>query len=102
MGDLGLIPGVERSPEEGKGYPVQYSGLENLFRLIVQQTYEWLLRAALLWVAGPVFSWGRRIVVHTECQTLMTTGEKNGDEEQGVGRGWWGLRLQTEGRGKLP
>ena len=29
MGDLGLIPGLGRSPEEGKGYPLQYSGLEN-------------------------------------------------------------------------
>ena len=28
-GDLGLIPGLERSPAEGKGYPLQYSGLEN-------------------------------------------------------------------------
>ena len=28
-GDLGLIPGLGRSPEEGKGYLVQYSGLEN-------------------------------------------------------------------------
>ena len=28
-GDLGLIPGLERSPGEGKGYPLQYSGLEN-------------------------------------------------------------------------
>ena len=27
--DLGLIPGLGRSPGEGKGYPVQYSGLEN-------------------------------------------------------------------------
>ena len=27
--DLVLIPGLERSPEEGKGYPLQYSGLEN-------------------------------------------------------------------------
>ena len=27
-GDLGLIPGLGRSPEEGKGYPLQYSGLE--------------------------------------------------------------------------
>ena len=26
--DLGSIPGLERSPEEGKGYPFQYSGLE--------------------------------------------------------------------------
>ena len=28
-GDLGSIPGLGRSPEEGKGYPFQYSGLEN-------------------------------------------------------------------------
>ena len=28
MGDLGLIPGLGRSPGEGKGYPFQYSGLE--------------------------------------------------------------------------
>ena len=28
-GDLGSIPGLGRSPGEGKGYPLQYSGLEN-------------------------------------------------------------------------
>ena len=28
-GDLGLIPGLGRSPGEENGYPVQYSGLEN-------------------------------------------------------------------------
>ena len=33
--DLGLIPGSGRSPEEGKGYPVQYSGLENSVDCIV-------------------------------------------------------------------
>ena len=27
-GDVGLIPGLGRSLEEGKGYPLQYSGLE--------------------------------------------------------------------------
>ena len=27
--DLGLIPGLGRSPGEGNGYPFQYSGLEN-------------------------------------------------------------------------
>ena len=27
--DQGLIPGLGRSPGEGKGYPLQYSGLEN-------------------------------------------------------------------------
>ena len=29
VGDLGLIPGLGRSPGEGIGYPLQYSGLEN-------------------------------------------------------------------------
>ena len=28
-GDLGSTPGTGRSPGEGKGYPVQYFGLEN-------------------------------------------------------------------------
>ena len=28
-GDSGSIPGLGRSPGEGKGYPLQYSGLEN-------------------------------------------------------------------------
>jgi len=28
-GDLGSISGLGRSPGEGKGYPHQYSGLEN-------------------------------------------------------------------------
>ena len=27
--DTGLIPGSGRSPGEGNGYPLQYSGLEN-------------------------------------------------------------------------
>ena len=29
VGDLMLIPGLGRSPGEGKGYLLQYSGLEN-------------------------------------------------------------------------
>ena len=35
VGDLGSIPGVGRSPGEGKGYPLQYSGLENSMNCIV-------------------------------------------------------------------
>ena len=34
-GDLGSIPGLGRSPGEGKGYLLQYSGLENLMDSIV-------------------------------------------------------------------
>ena len=35
MGDLGSIPGLGRCPGEGKGYPLQYSGLHNSMDCIV-------------------------------------------------------------------
>ena len=35
VGDLGSIPGLGRCPREGKGYPLQYSGLENSMDCIV-------------------------------------------------------------------
>ena len=34
-GDLGSVPGLGRSPGEGNGYPLQYSGLENSMDCIV-------------------------------------------------------------------
>ena len=35
VGDLGSIPGLGGSPGEGKGYPLQYSSLENSMDYIV-------------------------------------------------------------------
>ena len=35
--DLGLIPGLGRSPGEGKDYPLQYSGLENSMNCMVHR-----------------------------------------------------------------
>ena len=35
MADLGSVPGLGRSPGEGKGYPLQYSDLENSMDCIV-------------------------------------------------------------------
>jgi len=35
MGDLGLIPELGISPREGRGYPLQYSVLENSIDYIV-------------------------------------------------------------------
>ena len=34
-GDLDSIPGLGRFPGEGKGYPLQYSGLENSMDYVV-------------------------------------------------------------------
>ena len=47
VGDLGLIPGLRRSPGEGKGYPLQCSGLENPVDCIciahgVTESWTWL------------------------------------------------------------
>ena len=39
-GDLGLIPGLGRSPGEGKGYPLQYSDLENSMDCIVHGCHK--------------------------------------------------------------
>ena len=44
-GDLDSIPGLERSPGEGKGYPLQYSGLENSIECMVHgvtKSWTWL------------------------------------------------------------
>ena len=42
VGNLGSIPGLGRSPEEGNSYPLQYSGLENSMDCIVHRvTKSW-------------------------------------------------------------
>ena len=40
VGELGSIPGLRRSPGEGKGYPLQYCGLENSMGCIVYGVTE--------------------------------------------------------------
>ena len=37
VGDLGSIPRLGRPPGKGKGYPLQYSGLENSMDCIVHE-----------------------------------------------------------------
>ena len=43
-GDLGSIPGLGRSPGEGIGYPLQYSGLENSMDYIAHGVAKSLTR----------------------------------------------------------
>ena len=40
VGDMGSVPGLWRSSAEGKGYPLQYSGLENSMDCIVHGVAE--------------------------------------------------------------
>ena len=41
-GDLGLTPGLGRSPGEGNGYPLQYSSLENPMDYTVAKSWTGL------------------------------------------------------------
>ena len=50
-GDLGLIPGLRRSPGEGNSYPLQYSGLENSMDCVIHvvvKSRTWLSNFHLL------------------------------------------------------
>ena len=71
-GDLGSIPGLGRTPGEGKGYPLQYSGLE---------IFHGLYRP-----------WGHKESDMTEPLSLLVLPqvklEKQGGEEESGGYPW--------------
>ena len=53
-GDPGSIPGSGRSPEKGKGYPLQYSGLENAKNCIVQGVAKSRTRLSDFYSLSPI------------------------------------------------
>ena len=62
-GDLGVIPGLGRTPREGKGYPPQYSGLEKSMDYKVHGVAK---RRCHMYMASPV------IGSLTKCRTFVT------------------------------
>ena len=70
-GDLGSIPGLGRSPGEGKGYPLQYSGLENAMDCMVHG------------VAG---SWTRLSDLHF---TLWAVNRGTDSSDEHPRLSWW-------------
>ena len=69
-GDLGSIPGLGRSPGEGKGYPLQYSGLENSMDYIVHGVAKSQTRTTE-WLSLSLFTW------HVQSQHLLYTLQKS-------------------------
>ena len=86
-GDLGLIPGLERSPGEVKGYPLQYSGLENSMDCIVHRVTK--NRTQLidfnfhLSILKKGLSWNR--LTDLENKLMVTLMETNLWREMGEG-----------------
>ena len=56
-GDLGLIPGLGRSPGEGNGYPVPFSGLENSMDCIVIGAAKSWTQSSMIEVANLKYWW---------------------------------------------
>ena len=87
--DLGLIPGLGRSPGEGKVYPFQYSGLENSLDCIAYGVaksrtqlgdFHFSLRDVSMSKFGPRmgrFSIGHRDFAGNECEFSDTIHVKN-------------------------
>ena len=63
-GDLGSIPGLERSPGEGKGYPLQYPGLENFMDCIVHGVAKSRTRLS-------AFTWSTKVFDFDEVQSTF-------------------------------
>ena len=79
VGDLGSIPRLGRSPGEGKGYPLQYSGLENSVNSTVHGGHkeldmtEWLsLSLSCYWLennTSGLLKWTCLILYHLQPLT---------------------------------
>ena len=79
MGDPGSIPGLGRSPGEGKGYPLRYSGLENSMDYIV----HWVTKSRTqLGDFHFQFSWTKN--TNLNCYKLIKIGQRfgRGQDEQ--------------------
>ena len=61
-GDLGSIPGLGRSPGEGKGYPLQYSSLENFMDCVVPGVAK-----SRTWLSNFHFTSRRKLVISVQC-----------------------------------
>jgi len=75
--DLGSIPGLGRSPGEGKGYPLQYSGLENSTDCVVhgvEKSRTWLSDLHFLFTSHTHTHTHTHIYTHTY---IHTRGERS-------------------------
>ena len=75
-GDLGSVPGLGRSPGEGKGYPLQYSGLENSMDCIIHGIAKSQTRLNNLHFYYFNFYYKTPLYNKTACQTRNKIGSR--------------------------
>ena len=78
VGDLGSIPGLGRSPGEGKLYPLQYSGLENSMNCTIHGVTKSQTQLRDFQFTSLHSAWGHSVRLdwvteHTHRHTLMHT-----------------------------
>ena len=81
MGDLSSVPGLGRSPGEGKGYPLQYSDLENVMDCIVRGVTKSRTRLSDFHFAAPPGSIRqclKQLLVFTPGVLQVSSGERPG------------------------
>ena len=87
VGDLGSIPGLGRSPGEGKDYPLQYSGLENSMDCIVHGVakswtglsdfhFHKIIHMTLYTKIIQMTQYTKQKQTHRENKCVVTRGEK--------------------------
>ena len=89
VGDLSSIPGLGRSPVEEKGYPLQYSGLENSMDCKVHRVTKSRTRPSYFHFTLVLESEGRRCTLSSQLALKPRRGAREaGDrgEERGAGR----------------
>ena len=73
VGDLGSIPGLGRSPGEGKGYPLQYFDLESSMDCIVHgvaKSWTWLSDFHFVYINMYTFECYIQLDFHINVQSL--------------------------------
>ena len=76
-GDLGSIPGLERSPGAGKGYPLLYSDLENPMDCIVRGvTKSWTRLSDFHFTSLPLHSIFRLYFLKSQVHMKIILSKK--------------------------
>ena len=80
--DLDSIPGLGRSPGEGKGYPLQYSGLENSKEELQRVRHDWV---TFIFILCAIITDTKRSRTASEEGEIISVGREGEESRKGKG-----------------